>query len=429
MADNCLLGLDIGVGSIRACVFHLEDREREKTKEVMASDSRNMSGPVAVITGFGEAKIKKPRNRHESEREIIRACYLAKKEAENMAGVVVDKAIIGATARFIKCSTNIFEFTREKPEKIISVFEIKNLLQRAQWKIFDKIRQKEDMESGVFETEIRLLSGEIAGIKIGNYSVVDPIGFEGKELTIAILNTYSSKSFLKIIQALNKFLGIEILNLAPSNRAVLEATSEHLLRAGSVGEASCFIVDCGDRTTDISVAHKGFFVGPKAIGMGGSSFSRYLAAKFNLSEQEGEKLKIRYIVGDLSAQIKRKVTDAFSGLFNVWHKGIEEAVADFSKILSSLPYIFFIYGGGSLLGGFKKKLENLEWQKKFKFEGPIKIKEIKTEHFNRVEDRTGLLNKPERIRLLALASFSVRLAKKETELNSILNRVIRLMQN
>ena len=428
MTDNCLLGLDIGVGSVKACVFHLEKKEEGK-KIIIARDSRDMSGISAVIIGFGEAKINKPKSRQESEKEIVRACYLAKKEAENMAGVVVDKAIIGATARFIKCSTNIFDFTRERPEKIISLFEIKNLLQRAQWKIFDKIRQKEDVESGVFETEIRLLSGEIAGIKIGNYSVVDPIGFEGKELTIAILNTYSSKSFLKIIQALNKFLGIEILSLAPFNRAVLEAISEHLLKAGNLGEASCFIVDCGDRTTDISVAHKGFFIGPKAVGMGGSSFSRYLAAKFNLSEQEGEKLKIRYIAGDLSAQIKRKVTDALSGLFNVWYKGIEEIIVDLSKTLSSLPHAFFIYGGGSLLGGFKKKLENPEWQKKFKFEGPIKIKEIKIEHFNRVEDRTGLLGKPDRIRLLALASFSLKLTRKETELNSILNRVIRLMQN
>lgn len=416
VGNSYLLGLDIGTGSVKAIIFSVEkENERKEAK--------------AIITGFGESEIKKARSRQEVEREIVRSCYLAKKEAENMAGVAADKAIISASGRYVKCSTNIFDFLRDKPERIIDIFEIKSLLQRAQWKIFDKIRQKEDLESGILETEIKLLSGEIAGIKVGRYNIVNPTGFEGKELEISILNTYASKNFLNIIKNLNKLLGIEILHVTSHNRAILEAVSESILKAGSIGEASCFIADCGNKITDISVAQKGFFIGPKTISMGGAAFSRCLALKFNLSESEAEKLKRRYVAGDLSAQIKRKITDAFGELFEIWLKGIEESIGDFSKTLINMPFLFLLFGGGSFLGGFKKGLENPDWQKRFNFVRPTKVRNIAVEDIRKVEDKTRLLNSASRISSLALASFSLRLIRKESGLNSILNRVIRLMQN
>jgi len=84
-------------------------------------------------------------------------------------------------------------------------------------------------------------------------------------------------------------------------------------------------------------------------------------------------------------------------------------------------------GGGSLFPGIRKILENSECQQNAGFIQTAKVRQLDIGDFINVEDKTNLLPKVTNAALPALVSAGTGLAKKESLLDSVLNRVIRLM--
>lgn len=427
-SDEHLLALDIGTTSVKAIVFKIErDFEKKISKAAVLGLGKALAGQ-----GVNE-------NKYAANMEIARMCREAKIEAENMAGVKVRQAIFSAAGQLIKGASNSEIYEREDSEKPIDLAEMKNIIQKAQWKIFNKIRIEETEVSGIPELETKLISGEIIEIKIDGYKVIDPIGFHGKELSLNILNIYSSLSYLKLFQRLGEILDLEIVALACQPLAILGAVANNIFKVNSFAEISAILIDCGGKFTDIYFASQGVLNGPKTLSIGGEAFTKRLASGFDLDYKEAEDLKIKYSDSDISAQIKRKITDAFNYNFRIWQEGVGMIFSDFSALVN-FPSVILLCGGGALLPGIKKSLEDSEWQSGFSFLESVKSGFIKNSDLAGIEDKTGLLIGSQNIAALALANFGLGLpssrsssllglAKKESVVNSILNRVIRLMQN
>ncbi len=416
-SDEHLLALDIGTSSVKAIVFKIEIDDEKKISK-------------AVILGFGKALAGqgvKP-DKYAANMELARMCQEAKAEAENMAGVKVRQSIFSAAGQLIKGVSNIEIFEREDPEAPIDLAEIKNIIQKAQWKIFNKIRIEETEASGIPELETKLVSGQIIEIKIDGYKVIDPVGFHGKELSLNILNIYSSFSYLKLFQRLGEILDLEIIALSCPSVATLVAIANNVFKVNSLAEISAILIDCGGKLTDIYFASQGILSGPKTLSIGGEAFTKRLVSGLDLNYKEAEDLKMKYADSDISAQVKRKITDAFNYNFKIWQEGVGMIFSDFSALVN-FPSTILLCGGGALLPGIKKSLEDSGWQSGLGFLESAKIGFIKSSDLAGIEDKTGLLISSQNISVLAMANFGLDLVKKESVVNSILNRVIKLMQN
>lgn len=413
-ADNegeCFLALDIGTTSVKAAVFRAGHDEKKK--------------PQAIILGVGKSLIKSENVREESFDEFIESCREAKKEAENMAGIDVKKTILGVSGQFAKIRTSKEIFQRKDFSKPISLAETRGIIQKIQWRILNAIRKEEKEENNVEGQEVKLIGGRALDIKIDGYKVINPIGFNGKELSFNILNIYTFSSCLKFFRKIAKSLGIRIETVIADWSAVMEATADNIFNANNLGDISCFFIDCGGKITDISLAHQGFLSGPKTVSFGGESLTNRLKNKIYLTEEEADKLKTEYSSGSLPKAIKQKVGEIISADLALWIKGIEMALKDFS--FDNLPCLMLIFGGNSLLPDIKIFLEDIAWQEKFNFPQLVKARMLDANDISGVDDRTNLLVRCDDIPILSLASFGVKLKQRKAVIDSILEKVIGLM--
>ncbi len=450
-----MLALDIGTESVRAAIFNIEEGEKNEAsrnvrgifssfpgaKSSEAEYEENaISSPIkkwkysakedkprAVVRGVGGMTMAMSEGKENFVAEVIEVCRLVKKEAENMAGFEVNRAIIGMTGQSLKCSTAIVSYDRKNTSGTIDISEIKNVVQKSQWRAFDDLRRREAEECGLSETEIKLVDGLITDVKIDGYRVSDPIGFEGKEIALTIFNIYTSLFYLDLLRRLKKTLGVEIISSIPAFFAVENALAENVFKTANLSEISGIFIDCGVGATDVVISHQEIIEGPKTICFGGRTFTRRLASHLRLKDEDAERLKKKYSENQVSSLVKRKVAEILASSLKMWLGGIKATLKSFS-FLDSFPSLILVVGGGGISSLLKKALESQEWQEGLNFLRGIKVRILKLNDIPGVEDETGLLDDSSDVNLLALINFSFRLRREKSTLNSILTRIIRLMQ-
>ncbi|MBI4836841.1 MAG: hypothetical protein HY813_00325 [Candidatus Portnoybacteria bacterium] len=408
-----MLALDIGTESVRAAIFDIDDGEKDK--------------PRAVVCGVGGMTMAASEGKEGFIAEIVEVCRLVKKEAENMAGFEVNKAIIGMTGQSLKCSTALVSYDRKNASETIDLSEIKNIVQKSQWRAFDDLRKREAEEYGLSETEIKLVDGLITDAKVDGYRVSDPIGFEGKEITLTIFNIYTSLFYLDLLRRLKKNLGLEIIASVPVSFAVENALAESVFKTVNLSEVSGIFIDCGVGATDVVIAHQEIFEGPKTICFGGRTFTRRLASQLQLKDEDAERLKKKYSANQVSSLVKRKIAEILASSLKMWLGGIKATLKSFS-FLNSFPSLILVAGGGGIPFLLKRALESQEWQDGLNFSQEIKVRVLRSSDIPDVEDKTGLLDDSSDISLSALINFNLKLKREKSTLNSILARIIRLMQ-
>jgi len=136
-----------------------------------------------------------------------------------------------------------------------------------------------------------------------------------------------------------------------------------------------------------------------------------------------------------------KIREILERDIKIWSKGVELILEEFSQVppqteighAEFFPPLILLCGGGSLLPGIKNILSREsvqgEWMNKFPFSQKPKIRFIHSGQITNMVDQTGLLEGPESITPLALASLTLEIATiGEKTLPSILRRIVRMMR-
>jgi len=154
-----LLALDIGTEFVKALIFKANKneglvvgvgRQRQLPNHMQA-------GAVADIDG------------------VALTCQKAIEQAAQIARLKPNQAVIGIAGEFIKGLTTNFAYQRNQPETEIDLAELKNIIQKIQWKAFDQIRSQLAWETGQPEIEIRLVNALVNEVRIDGYQVTKRI--------------------------------------------------------------------------------------------------------------------------------------------------------------------------------------------------------------------------------------------------------------
>jgi cell division protein FtsA len=334
---------------------------------------------------------------------------------------------VGVGGQSLKCSTAIVSYDRKDVSETVDSAEIKNVVQKSQWRAFDDLRRREAEELGLSETEVKLVDGLITNVKVDGYRVSDPIGFEGAEIALTILNIYTTSFYLDLWRRLKKILGVEIISSVPLSFAIESALAESVFKTANLSEVSGIFIDCGSGATDIAISHQEIFEGPKTMCFGGRTFTKRLASMLQLKEEDAERLKRKYSENQVSSLVKRKITEILTPSLKMWLNGIQATLKSFS-FLDSLPPLILIGGGGGIPPLLKRALESEAWRKDLNFLPGVRAKILKLGDIPEVEDETGLLDAHSDVNLAALINFGLKVRNEKSNLNLILARVIRLMQ-
>jgi cell division protein FtsA len=409
ISSDYLLSLDIGTEVVKALVFKV-DKETGNGVVLGVGRARQglgdmHSGAVSDITG------------------VISNCRRAIEIAKNMAGVKkAEKAVVGIAGELVKGTTTTVHYERIKPEIRIDLPELKNIVQKVQWKAFDRIRQQLAWETGHSEIEVKLINAVIVDVRIDGYKITNPVGFQGRDVSIAIFNAYAPMVHLGALQTIADELKLQLINIAAEPYAVAKS-----MGVEEISDFSAVFVDIGGGTTDIAIVRNGGLEGTKMFALGGRAFTKRLSRDLGMNFEEAELLKIRYAEGRLSPDVSAKIEKILEDDCNVWVSGVELSLAEFAEA-DLLPHRFFLCGGGSGLPGVKKALLSPQWRKNMPFAKNIEVSFLQPKDVVNIHDKTGALKDPQDITPMGLANLALDLVGEEKVMAGILRRAVKMIQ-
>lgn len=409
IANNYAISLDIGTEFVKTLIFKVEkDEISNQDKAVVLGTGRQrqkltdmQSGVVTDIHG------------------VIKNCQQALEVAAQQAGILPDQAIIGIAGELVKGTTTYIKYLRPHPQNKISYQELKDIIARVQRRAFDRARSLLAWETGYSEIDVRLVNAAVVDVKIDGYKVVNPLGFQGKEINIGVFNAFAPIVHLGALQTVVESLDLDLLCVTAEPYAVAKC-----LGPEEGLEFSAIFIDVGGGTTDVAVVNQGGVIGTKMFAIGGRAFSKRIAQVLGISFSEAEELKIKYSKDEISNPDKAKIIKrALETDCQVWASGVELTLEEFKNV-ELLPSKILLCGGGSVLPDLLEKIKSYKWNKKLPFSRTPAVHYIKPTDVSAVIDQTGDLKNPWDVTPMAMASIAIELVGEETVIDSILSKVV-----
>lgn len=342
--------------------------------------------------------------------KLYPVCQKAVNKLEKKVGIKGKQLFLGIGGEAVKGTSTVFSYKREDPGQKINLPELRYLVQKVQWKAFNNIRKAFALETGLPETNVRLINAHIINIKIDGSHIANPLGFQGKNVYLSIFNSYGSVNCLEDLLSLSSQLGLELVGISPPSYALF-----HCLDLENLSKEDALIIDVGGKITEVTlIKNKGEFIETRSFNLGGQVFTRAIADFLDLGMDEAEAVKIKYSKREVSSEVARKLEKLVNPNISSWSGGIKVVLDEFLRRYKSLPKKIFLCGGGSSLPGIKEAL-----MKRRNFQ----IKFILPREFVKIENKTKFQDIP----CLALSELALE-SPKATEFSSTLKRVVRLIQ-
>ncbi len=401
--EELFLALDIGTEVVKALIFRVDHESRRGTVIGVGrarQKSGNMqSGAVSDIRG------------------VIGSAREAIEIAKEKAGVKnIEKSIIGIAGELVKGTTTTVHYERVNSEIKIGMPELKMIIDKVQEKALERIKKQLVWETGQ-EIEIKLINAAIVDVRIDGYRVLNPLNFQGREVSMSVFNAYAPLTHLGAIETISDELDLDLLSIVAEPYAVARSVEvEDML------DFSAIFIDIGGGTTDIAVVRNGGLEGTKMFALGGRAFTKRLAQEFNVSFEVAEQMKLEFSSGRLKPDDMQRINALYADDCRVWLAGVELSLVEFAET-DFLPSKIFLCGGGSGLPGIKQSLALPEWSKGLPFAKPPQIGFLQPHDISRIADATGELNNPQDITPMGLAHLALLNAlDEEPILTGILQR-------
>lgn len=408
---NYLLALDIGTEFVKALIFKPNKAKRRGFVLGIGRQRQNpfhmQAGAVSDIDG------------------VVLACQAAIEKAVAMAGGRPQEVIMGIAGELVKGSTTSFIYKRPRPHEKIDLPELKNIIQKIQWKAFDQVRSQLAEQTGRSEIEIKLINALITDIRIDGYQITNPLGFQGRQVYLSIFNVYAPLIHLGALQTIASNLDLDLLSIAAEPYAIARCSDIK-------SDSGAIFIDIGGGTTDVALVRRSGVEETKSLALAGRAFTKRLAQKLGASLEEAETIKIKYAKRQLSPVATRRIREILKKDIEIWLAGVELVLEEFDQ-KEALPCSVLLCGGGSLLPEMERILSKgtikNQWQSKFPFAHPLRVSFIQSKNICDMTDQTGKLEGPAYIMPLALASLGLSLVtEKENILSSTLRRTVKMMQ-
>lgn len=408
-AGRHVLALDIGTEFVKALIATQEgDRLTIIGAGRARQDQGDMhSGAIADIAG------------------VVRHCEAALAEAEDQAGLQAVRTVIGIAGELVKGSTHAIKYKRPQPDKALDVAEMEFIIEKVQERAHANAQKQIAWETGSDDVEIRLVNSAIVGIHIDGYKVSNPIGFQGRDVSIQIYTAFAPMVHIGALERTAGELDLELLAVAAEPFAV----SRSVLGTDASSNFTAILADIGGGTTDIAVVNDGGVEGTRTFGIGGRSFTRTIAADLDLSYEDAEKLKLNIDDPNLKDDIRQAAEAAVDKTLEVWLGGVELALGEFDASAEHLPSRLLLCGGGASLRKLVAALEGQNWYAELPFTKRPVVQHIQPSQVLGIKDATGTVNDHTYITAMGLlrVGYDTMISSSPTDkLKDKLNRFLRV---
>jgi cell division protein FtsA len=353
---------------------------------------------------------------------VIENCNKALLKAEEAAGIVAPKTIIGIAGELVKGSSISIARQRQDPNKLISSEELEGMISSAQKKLLKAASERIAAETGYSNVEVRLTNAAVISARIDGQSVHNPIDFRGRNLELTVFSSFAPLMQLGALETVARGLDLTLISIVAEPYALARCLS-----ANAGPDSGAIFIDIGGGTTDIALVRQGGIEETRMFALGGRTFTRRIASNKGLSTKEAEKLKILYSAGSIKGAEREEIRKLLAPEAQIWMDSIELLIDELSKG-ELLPPAIYLVGGGSALPDLLERLEQFPWKDRLQFSRDPIIETIQPGMVSMVADPDDLLKSAQDITPMALAYQVVELRnQQDNALEHALTRVIQRM--
>lgn len=405
--DEYIVAVDIGTEFVKAMIARLEgdDLSIVGVGRVRQEVSDMHSGAIADIAG------------------VVRNCEEALAQAEDQAGLQAKKVVIGIAGELVKGTTDTIRYRRPHPDRPLDDDEMAFIIEKVQERAQAKAQQQIAIETGNAEVEVKLVNSALVGIHIDGYKVSNPIGFQGRDVSVQIYTAFAPMVHIGALERVADELSLDLLAVAAEPFAV----SRSVLGSEAGSNFTAIIADVGGGTTDIAVVNDGGVEGTKMFGIGGRSFTQTIASDMDLSYQDAEKLKVNIENDQIKPSVRKTVEGAIDKTLEVWLAGVDLALSEFDSV-DHLPNRILLCGGGASLDKLIDALESGDWHKDLPFTRKPRVQLIHPTEVVGVKDETGDVTDHTFITAMGLLRVGYDTLVGSTEGDSIREKFNRLLK-
>jgi cell division protein FtsA len=383
-----------------------------------------VSGDTAEVIGVGRQRQRLTDMQGGAVTDIagvVDNCDAALKVAEQMSGVVAKDVVIGIAGELVKGTSTTVKYKRNRPSAPIDMPELRKILDRVQYRAFERAREQLAWETGYKEIEVKLVNAAIVDVQIDGYRVTNPIGFQGRDVSIQLFCAFAPMVHLGALQTVANNLDLNLINIAAEPFAVAKSVGQQ-----DSNEFSAIFIDIGGGTSDIALVNNGGVEGTKMFAIGGRSFTKRIAQVANLSFDKAEQMKLAYGAGKLNPRAAKLVEDALANDVKVWLSGVELSLSEFDKV-DHLPAKILLCGGGTGLPLISKALKGRTWYKNLPFARAPVVHHLTPGEVSRVVDKTGQLTSYADITPMGLANLGLDVINSGSITDSIMSKLSKAM--
>ncbi|HJW20869.1 MAG TPA: cell division FtsA domain-containing protein [Candidatus Limnocylindrales bacterium] len=398
--------LDVGTEFAKALVFEIGDDRRGTVRGVGRKRqglAHMQSGTVADISA------------------VVDNCSVALQEAEEMAGFRPSQVVIGIAGELVKGFTTVHDQQRPKAEQPITEAELGKLIEGVQREAMRAAERSVTWETGLPSVEVRLVHAAVVGCWIDGYAVTNPVGFQGRNVRIAIFDAFAPLVHLGALQTVAARLELELIAVVAEPYAVARVLDSEQVRQGGA-----LFIDVGGGTTDVALVRQGGIEGTRMFALGGRAFTKSIADRLDLPFPRAEALKVDYargIAGEQEDDVRRIVADDVA----VWAAGVELVLEELGGT-DQLPARIHLCGGGSRLPEVREALAAETFWRHLPFSRPPEVSLLNPSQIETIKDATALLVDQQDVTPMGLAFQAIELGTASSVLDGSLRKVVKAMR-
>ena len=352
---------------------------------------------------------------------VVDNCAVALQEAEEMAGFRPGQVVIGIAGELVKGFTISRSQERKKPDLPISDAELQKLIDSVQHDALVEAERAITWETGLPNVDVRLVHAAVTGASIDGYPVTNPVGFQGRHVSIGIFNAFAPLVHLGALESVAAQLDLDLLEVVAEPYAVAR-----VLGSEQVQQAGALFVDVGGGTTDVALVRSGGIEGTRMFALAGRAFTKSLADRLELPFPRAEALKIDYARG-MDVERRDEIAAIVADDVAVWAAGME-LVLDELAAGELLPGRIYLCGGGSRLPEMAGALRQEGFWRHLPFSRPPEVTVMSPGMVEMIADATDLLVDQQDVTPLGLAYQAIELQAEQDPLDAALRRVLRAMK-
>ncbi len=357
-----LIGLDIGTEFVKAVIARINGDQLTivGTGRVRQHLADMQAGAIADISA------------------VVANCEQALTQAEATSGISARTA-----GELVQGITTTVRVNRKDGTKPLDLVEIDRIIKLIQERASTKAKAKLARETGGKAPDLKLVNSALVSIDIDGYKITNPIGFQGKEITVQLYTAFAPQVHIGALEKTAQELDIDLVAVAAEPFGVARSVIGNDPNANM----SAILVDVGGGTTDIAVVNEGGVEGTKMFGIGGRVFTKSIERELGVDYVQAEALKVGLSDGRTPSAKREVVEKALRKTLNIWLSGVELALGEFK--IDQLPNQILLCGGGASLEMLQEALRAYDWPASLPFTKRPTVQLIDPKEVVAIVDSTG----------------------------------------